>query len=72
MLDQRIGVMQTNLSPNGKNKATFSSLIKDARRTKIRIGKKTYNVIHFRAGILATDTDSAELNYYEELGVFNS
>lgn len=49
-------------------------LITDKGRTthKIRIGKKTYNVIHFRAGILATDTDSAELNYYEELGVFNS
>ena len=49
-------------------------LITDKGRTthKIRIGKKTYNVIHFRAGILATDTDSAEINYYEELGVFNS
>ena len=49
-------------------------LITDKGRTthKIRIGKKTYNVIHFKAGILATDTDSAEFNYYEELGVFNS
>ena len=49
-------------------------LITDKGRTthKIRIGKKTYNVIHFRAGILATDADSAEFNYYEELGVFNS
>ena len=36
---------------------------------KIRIGKKTYRVYHFRAGILSTDIDSAEISYYESLGV---
>ena len=49
-------------------------LITDTGRTthKIRIGKKTYRVYHFKAGVIATDTDSAETNYYEELGIFNS
>ena len=47
--------------------------ITDKGRTthKIRIGKETYNVIHFRAGIIATDTDSAEINYYEKEGKLN-
>ena len=49
-------------------------LITDTGRIthKIRIGKKTYRVYHFKAGVIATDTDSAETNYYEELGFFNS
>jgi hypothetical protein len=49
-------------------------LITDTGRTthKIRIGKKTYRVYHFKAGIIATDTDSAEVSYYETLEVFNS
>jgi hypothetical protein len=49
-------------------------LITDTGRTthKIRIGKKTYRVYHFKAGVIATDTDSAETNYYEDLGTFNS
>jgi hypothetical protein len=48
-------------------------LITDNGRTthKIRIGKKTYNVIHFKEGVIATDTDSAEVSYYEELKAFN-
>ena len=36
---------------------------------KIRIGKKTYRVYHFKAGILSTDVDSVEANYYESLSV---
>ena len=38
----------------------------------IRIAKKTYKVIHFRANIIATDIDSAETSYYERLGVVDS
>ena len=34
----------------------------------IRLGGKTPRVFHFRANIISTDTDSAEINYYEELG----
>ena len=38
----------------------------------IRISKKTYKVIHFRANIISTDTDSAETMHYEELGVMEA
>ena len=33
----------------------------------IRLGEKTYRTIHFKAGIISTDIDSAEKKYYEEL-----
>ena len=36
---------------------------------KIRIGKKTYRVYYFQAGVLSSDADSAETSYYESLGV---
>lgn len=38
----------------------------------IKIAKKTYKVIHFKANIISTDTDSAETSYYESLGVIDS
>ena len=38
----------------------------------IKIAKKTYKVIHFKANIISTDTDSAEISYYESLGVCDS
>ena len=42
---------------------------KDQTTRKIRIGKKTYRVYYFQAGILSGGTDSAETSYYESLGV---
>ena len=46
-------------------------LITDKGRTthKIRLGNKTARVIHFAANIISTDTDAAELDYYEKQGV---
>lgn len=38
----------------------------------IKIAKKTYKVIHFKANIISTDTDSVETSYYESLGVIDS
>ena len=38
----------------------------------IKIAKKTYKMIHFKANIISTDTDSAETSYYERLGVMDS
>lgn len=35
----------------------------------IKIGKKTYKAIHFKANVVATSVDSAEEHYYEDLGV---
>lgn len=35
----------------------------------IKIGKKTYKAIHFKANVVATSIDSAEVKYYEDLGV---
>ena len=45
-------------------------LITDKGRTThtIRLGGKTPRVFHFRANIISTDKDSAEISYYEELG----
>ena len=45
-------------------------LITDKGRTThtIRLGGKTPRVFHFRANIISTDADSAEISYYEELG----
>ena len=45
-------------------------LITDKGRTThtIRLGGKTPRVFHFRANIISTDKDSAEIQYYEELG----
>ena len=45
-------------------------LITDKGRTThtIRLGDKTPRVFHFRANIISTDKDSAEISYYEELG----
>lgn len=48
---------------------TILKVDKGQTTRKIRIGKKTYRVYHFNAGILSTDTDSAEMSYYESLGV---
>ena len=48
---------------------TILKVDKGQTTRKIRIGKKTYRVYHFRAGILSTDIDSAEISYYESLGV---
>ena len=38
----------------------------------IKIAKKTYKVIHFRANVISTDTDSAETMHYQELGVMEA
>ena len=35
----------------------------------IKIDKKTYKVYYFKADLVSTDIDSAELKYYESLGV---
>ena len=45
-------------------------LITDKGRTThtIRLGGKTPRVFHFRANIITTNTDSAETQYYAELG----
>jgi len=45
-------------------------LITDKGRTThtIRLGGKTPRVFHFKANIISTDKDSAEISYYEELG----
>ena len=48
---------------------TILKVDKGQTTRKIRIGKKTYRVYHFKAGILSTDIDSAEISYYESLGV---
>lgn len=48
---------------------TILKIDKEQITRKIRIGKKTYRVYHFKAGILSTDIDSAETSYYESLGV---
>ena len=48
---------------------TILKVDKEQTTRKIRIGKKTYRVYHFNAGILSTDTDSVETSYYESLGV---
>lgn len=34
----------------------------------IKIGGKTYRTIHFKANIISTDSDAAEIKHYEELG----
>lgn len=34
----------------------------------IKIGKKTYKTIHFKANVVATSIDAAEVKYYEDLG----
>ena len=45
-------------------------LITDKGRTThtIRLGGKTPRVFHFRANVISTDMDSAEISYYEERG----
>ena len=48
---------------------TILKVDKGQTTRKIRIGKKTYRVYHFKAGILSTDIDSTEISYYESLGV---
>lgn len=40
------------------------------RKTQvIRLGKRTYRVYYFKAGKISSSTDSAELHYYDKLGV---